>query len=287
MIKRLFCGASLLVLAACAPNIAREPRPPAPAAPHEHQAPAAPFVPPRFAVGRGAYEVTSTATIQFVGDSSVRPDTLQTSVVIHYDASWTRTGLDFTGSVQSRVTAASARMQQAVGESLDPVPFRATVDTATSTVQLVGDSTEAIACPSPHAGALATARQYLVSVPRTLAPGATWTDTTVSTTCRGEIPVTTTAIRRFTVALEHPPSGPATIVVSHLSTLTMRGEVAHRGRQVSLTGTGTRQFEDRYDAFTGLLKNRAATMDMDLNVGVAGAPSTLHEHVDLKTVPVS
>jgi hypothetical protein len=261
--------------------------PPAPASLHEHQAAAAPFVPPRYAVGRGSYEVTSTATIQFLGDSSTRPDTLETAVVIRYEASWTGTGLDFTGTVQSRVTAASARMQQATGESLDPVPFRATVDTTTSTVRLAGDSAEGTVCPSPHAGALAVARQYLVSVPRTLAPGAMWTDTTVSVTCRGEIPVMTTAIRRFTVALEHPPSAPAVIVVSHLSTVTMRGEVTHRGRAVTLTGSGTRQFEDRYDAFTGVLKNRAAIMDMDLSVGVAGTPSRLHEHVDLKTVPAA
>jgi hypothetical protein len=124
-------------------------------------------------------------------------------------------------------------------------------------------------------------------VPRTLAPGAAWTDTIVSLTCRGEIPVTTTAVRRFTVALEHPPSGSVVIVVSHLSTVTMRGGVTHRGREVTLTGSGTRQFEDRYDAFTGVLRNRAAIMDMDLSVGVAGAPSRLHEHVDLKTVPTT
>jgi hypothetical protein len=229
--------------------------------------------------------VTQTATIQFVGDSSSRPDTLETATVIRYEASWTGTGLDFTGSVQTRTTAASARMQQAIGESLDPVPFRATVDTATSAVRLLGDT--ALTCPSPHAGALATARQYLVSVPRTLAPGAEWTDTVSSVTCRGEIPVTTTSIRHFTVALEHPANGPTTIVVSHVTTVEMHGDVAHRGRGVSLTGSGTRQFEDRYDAFTGVLKSRAAIMDLNLSVGVAGAPSRLHEHVDLKTVPVT
>ncbi len=284
-IVRIKHTVGLIVLAGCGPAVVHEP--PTPAAPHERQAAAAPFVPPRYAVGRGSYDVVSTATIQFVGDQSTKPDTLQTSVVIRYEASWTGTGLDFTGTVQSKVTAASARMQQAVGESLDPVPFRAAVDTATSTVRLVGDSTESTVCPSPHAGALATARQYLSSIPRTLAPGASWTDTTVSTTCRGEIPVTTTAIRRFTVALEHPPSAPAVIVVSHISTITMRGEVAHRGREVSLTGSGTRQFEDRYNAFTGVLENRAAIMDLDLSVGVAGAPSRLHEHIDLKTVPAT
>jgi hypothetical protein len=243
------------------------------------------FVPPRYAVGRGAYEVTSRATIQFVGDSSVRPDTLETAVVIRYEASWTSTGLEFIGTVQSRVTSASARMRQAGADALDPVPFRATVDTATLTVHLAGDSAES--CPSPHAGALASARQYLASVPRTLAPGAQWADTVSSTTCRGEIPVTTTAIRHFTVALEHPPSAPPVIVVSHLSTITMHGDAAHRGRGVQLTGSGTRQFEDRYDAFSGVLKNRAALTDVDLSVGVAGAASRLHEHVDIHTVPLT
>jgi hypothetical protein len=231
--------------------------------------------------------MTSTATIQFVGDSSAKPDTLETTVVVRYDASWTGSGLDFTGTVQSRVTGASARMQQANGESLEPVPFRATVDTAAGKVHLVGDSSASdTLCPSPHAGALAAARQYLVSVPRTLAPGASWTDTTVATTCRGEIPVTTTAIRHFTVALEHQGSAPPVIVVSHLSTIALHGEASHRGRGVTLTGAGTRQYEDRYDAFTGVLKSRSAVIDVDLSVGVAAVPSRLHEHVTERAVPI-
>lgn len=278
---------ALLILTACGPSVAtHEPRQPAPAAPSEHKTPP-PFVPPRYAVGRGAYEMTSVATIQFVGDSSARPDTLQTAVVVRYDASWTGTGLDFTGTVQSRVTAASSRMRQASTESLDPVPFRATVDTARGVIRMLGDSAEnAAACPSTHAGALASARQYLASIPRTLAPGASWTDTTVATTCRGEIPVTTTAIRHFTVALEHPPSGPPAIVVSHVSTIALQGESSRRTRGVTLTGAGTRQYEDRYDAFTGILKSRAATIDVDLSIGVAGATSRLHEHVDERAQPI-
>jgi hypothetical protein len=231
--------------------------------------------------------MSSTATIRFVGDSSARPDTLETAVVVRYNATWNATGLDFTGTVQSRVTSASGRMRQASTESLDPVPFRATVDTVAGTVKLLGDSVapEAL-CPSPHAGALTAARQYLASIPRTLAPGASWTDTTVATTCRGEIPVTTTAIRHFTVALEHPPSAPPVIVVSHLSTISLQGASARRARGVTLMGAGTRQYEDRYDAFTGVLRSRAAIFDVDLTVGVAGAPSRLHEHVDERAVPI-
>ena len=277
----------LVALGACSPTLTHGPQQPAPAAPSEHKAAAAPFAPPRYAVGHGAYEMRSTATIQFVGDSTAKPDTLETAVVVRYDASWNATGLDFTGTVQSRVTSASSRMRQASAESLDPVPFRATVDTVAGTVKLAGDSLapEAL-CPSPHAGALTAARQYLASIPRTLAPGASWTDTTMATTCRGEIPVTTTAIRHFTVALEHPPSAPAVIVVSHLSTISLQGASSRRARGVTLTGAGTRQYEDRYDAFTGVLKSRAAIIDVDLTVGVAGTPSRLHEHVDERAVPV-
>jgi hypothetical protein len=229
----------------------------------------------------------STATIRFVGDSSATPDTLETAVVVRYDASWNATGLDVTGTVQSRVTGASTRLRQASTEALDPVPFRAKVDTVEGTVRLLGDTVPPEAmCPSPHAGALASARQYLASIPRSLAPGASWTDTTNSTTCRGEIPVTTTAIRHFTVALEHPPSAPPVIVVSHLSTIALQGASSRRARGVTLTGAGTRQYEDRYDAFTGVLKSRSAIIDVDLTVGVAGAPSRLHEHIDERAVPI-
>ena len=59
-----------------------------------------------------------------------------------------------------------------------------------------------------------------------------------------------------------------------------------RGLQDGHGPRGTRQYEDRYDAFTGILKSRAAVIDVDLAIGVAGSPSRLHEHVDERAVPI-
>jgi hypothetical protein len=225
----------------------------------------------RFAEGAAAYRVASKATIAVAGDSAAHPDTVSTATVVRYDARWTGDGLAVTGSVTRPGAGAGP------GAGPEPVAFSATVDTATAAVRMTGDSAR---CPSPNGAVLAVARDFFAGVPRSLAPGAAWTDTVMTVTCRGDIPVTTTAVRHFTVTVDGP-----VILVAHTTAAELSGSATKAGVRIELTGHGDGQASQQYQPATGRLLGGLSTVDIDLRVGTAGHPVELKQHAETRITP--
>jgi hypothetical protein len=224
----------------------------------------------RYATGREVYQFASTGTVIVVGDTSAHPDTLSTQSIVRYDSRWTASGLEVTGSVTPGAKGAL-------------VPFSATVDTATAQVRFAADSGRTpVTCPASNGAALASVREFLSAVPRSLAPGASWTDTVTTVACRGGIPVTTTARRHFTVALER-----AEVVVAHTTSAELQGATSQHGVNVQLTGHGEGQASQRYQAQTGRLLDGVSTVDVDLQVGTAGHLVALRQHAETRVTPVA
>jgi hypothetical protein len=155
----------------------------------------------------------------------------------------------------------------------------------------VSDSAAATvpACPAPNTEALAAARDLLVAIPRSLAPGATWTDTLVSTACRGAFPVRSSAVRRFRVTLERAPSNPegVVIVVVHTTEAHLAGAGARDGSMVNLQGTRHAEARQQYDALVGQLLAGHVTSDLDLTVGSAGNAERVHQHAETTVIPLA
>jgi hypothetical protein len=222
-------------------------------------------------------------------DGAVRTDTLTTQSAVDYDARWTNHGLDVTGTVVSRVVSSSEGVRAMPAIVRDPVPFTATVDTATSRVDFVSDSVAASAraCPAPNTEALAAARDLLTAIPKSLAPGSTWTDSLVTTACRGTLPVRSSAIRRFTVTLDRAPASPegAVIAVTHTTDARLSGAGELDGRAVTLRGTRHAVSRQEYDALTGDFLGGHVASDLDLDVGAPGDMHHIHQHADTKVRP--
>ena len=276
--------ALILVIAACASHPAQHPQP----AQHLRDSDADTTLrplrsAPRYAAGRGAYEVTSITILTHTVAGAPRTDTLTTRSIVHDDARWNARGLEVTGSVVSRVLSASGGVDSMAPVILDPVPFTATVDTASSRVEFVSDSAAATvqSCPTPNTEALAAARDLLTAIPRSLAPGATWTDSLVATACRGRFPVRSLAVRRFQVALERAPSNPegVVIVVAHTTEARVAG--------ADLTGTRHAAARQQYDALTGQLLSGRVTSDLDLTVASPDDARHVHEHAETTVRPIA
>lgn len=218
----------------------------------------------RVAVGRQAFQVASVATVTVAGDSA-HHDTVTTASTVRVDARWTAGGFEVTGSVAVANAA--------------PVAFSGAVDTATSRVRMTSDS---LRCPQVNGAALAVGRDFLSSVPRTLVPGASWTDTVTTVACRGEIPVTTTAVRRFTVSRESDA-----ILVGHTTDAALAGSTTKNGVRIELTGHGEGTASQRYEVPSGRLLGGSGTADVDLRVGTVGHPVELRQHVTTTTTPVA
>jgi hypothetical protein len=106
----------------------------------------------------------------------------------------------------------------------------------------------ATVCASADIAAIATARDLLVSVPTLLGHGAQWTDSAVTTSCRGMIPVVTRAVRTADVAWAIVPDTILTATgagglpayrILRTSIATMGGEGQVAGRHITITGTGS------------------------------------------------
>jgi hypothetical protein len=259
-------------VAACTPSAAPGPAPqPAPAAARlggrrtDSAGVAASASATRVAAGRAAFQVTSVASVVVAGDTS-HHDTVSTQSTVRYDSRWTGAGLEVNGSVTSGSAGAS-------------VAFVATVDTATARVHLGDDS---VSCPAPRAAAFAVVRDLLSAVPRSLSPGAAWTDTVTTVACRGDIPVTTTAVRQFTVTREG-----AAIVVAHTTAATLAGATTKGGVRIELTGRGDGQASLQYQAESGRLVGGTSTVDVALKVGAPGHPVALTQHAETRVTPVA
>ena len=240
--------------------------------------------PPRYATGREVYQIASTGTVVVVGDSNAHPDTISTASVVRFDSRWTATGLEVTGSVTSGRTTGST-----TGSTGSLVPFSATVDTANARVRFASDSSpSAVSCPVANGAALANVREFLASVPRSLSPGASWSDTVTTVTCRGGIPVTTTARRQFTVTLEPTAGRPegAVVLVAHTTSAELRGGTSQHGISIALTGHGEGQASQRYQAQTGQLLSGVSTVDVDLQVGTTGHLVALKQRAETRVTPV-
>ncbi|HWZ58972.1 MAG TPA: hypothetical protein VNW46_08370 [Gemmatimonadaceae bacterium] len=247
--------------------------------------------PPRYQAGRGAYEVTSVSILTHDVAGVARTDTLITRSIVHDNARWTSRGLDVTGSVVSRVVNASPGVLAMPPIIVDPIPFSATVDTATSRVEFVSDSAAAttLSCPVPNTEALAAARDLLTALPRTLAPGATWTDTLVTTACRDDFPIRSSAVRRFMVTLDRAPSSPegVVIVVVHTTEARLTGAGRHEGRAVDLQGTRHLEARQQYDALTGQLLGARVASDLDLTARSLDETHHEHQHAEATVRPIA
>lgn len=238
---------------------------------------------PRYDAGRGAYQITSVSIVIHDEDGVTRTDSLTTEAIVHDDARWTNQGLDVTGTVVSRVIRGSEGIAALPAVVVEPVPFIATVDTASARVSFVSDSAAASArgCPAPNTEALAAARDLLTAIPHTLAPGAHWSDSLETTTCRSDVAVRSSAVRHFTVTLERVPASPegVVIVVAHTTAARLAG--------AKMTGTRHADARQEYDALTGDLLGGHVTSDLDLDVGPPGNGRHVHQHVDTTVRPIA
>ncbi len=269
--RRFALAFSAGLLASCAPPRAPAPRPspatPQPLPPIEERVDARGF---RWRAGALSYEVSSQAAIDVRGDT-LPADTLRVSALLtfHIDA----TGEDgaplpVAGTVDA-YEVHGVRLGAAPADTLTlPISFAGVLgpaglalegDTAVaadsgrlahpdSAVVAVADSAAAADSGAPAAtrpcsasvsAPVALARDLLLLPPSRLAVGTTWSDSTVTTICRGEVPVTTTARRRFTVLGSARVEGGEATAIERTSEIIIAGSTQLRGRAVTVSGTGS------------------------------------------------
>ncbi len=120
----------------------------------------------------------------------------------------------------------------------------------------------------------------MVAVPASLAIGSTWRDTAAVTTCRGEIPVTSHAVREYIVEGPDTVAGVPAIRVRRLSTWTLGGSGTEGGQPVALSGTGRGTATLHLSPGLGALLSAIGTARVTLTVETPRGPVPFRQQVE-------
>lgn len=304
----LVVGVALLAAAACTPPSARQPaaRPPAPApkrtppasnrgaspaaaptsgAPNAAAARAgAPF---SYAPGSYRYAVTSAATIELASDSGgqQRGETVESRAVVGLRLTARGDGARaVAGTVDSFTVSRAGVPAPAMPLLAAPLSFRGTLDPARTRLELHPGTSAApprVAaggdCNSPSEALLLLAREALAVVPPgALAAGRTWDDSTVSTVCRGDVPLTVRSVHHYRVEGVERRGETDAVHLTRTSDIGVAGQGAQRGLTVTVSGRGSARADLYLDVVAGhfLGGEGESTLQLDLS-----APDRATQHV--------
>ncbi len=134
------------------------------------------------------------------------------------------------------------------------VPFEASLD-----ARMLRISTRpplANECDKAESGATNMVRDLVVRLPRTLAVGTTWQDSTVGFVCRLGVPITTRTKSTYLVAsVERVQDDRVELMVRKTADVAMLGELKSTWRTVTVNATGRSTQMSRVDALSGVLRS--------------------------------
>ena len=218
-------------------------------------------------------EVTREPAAPGEGTEQVR-----TAVFLTDTLTPTAGGVRASGTVDSVVVEASARVRGAAGAAAAPPeprvpPFAYDGSTTGRGVRVdpaAGAAVE-LRCAAPTGGAalaaLAAVREVLPRVPEGAAPGARWRDTTVTARCAGPVLLVVQTVSRY----DAESDADGLLAVVRRSATTLRGQGAAGVRPVTVAGTGQAELRYRLDPASGRLAGGVGEGRTTLTVTVAGA----------------
>ena len=288
----------IALLAGCTPPRAPEPGP----APSRPDAP--PRIEPRvdargfhLRAGTLTYEVSSAASID-ARDDTLPGDTVRVDAVVIYNVgtseapeSTTRVG----GSIDSYQVHSSRPGPTAADSLALPIPFVGVLGPGGLVLEGIVEESAAgdLRSPPDTSGAppggasggapdssalverpcvaalsapLAMARDIVLLPPASLTIGTTWSDTATTTICRGEVPITTTAVRRYAVVGSTRLAGADAVAIERTSEITIAGRARLRGRLVAVSGTGRGRTTFYASVARGALLGADGAYDAELTI---------------------
>ena len=224
------------------------------------------------------YRVQSSTVIRLEGDSVVS-DTLVTAAVITLALQPSTEGLAARGTVDSYSVQSGGRVPPPSRRIILPVPFEARLGPDGALLDLVDlapadsvrvdsggmsdsvggaattpdsiASSDTSACAAALDPVAAIARELFVAVPAQLSRGTRWADSVSTTACRGGIPVTSTAARRYEVLGDTLTERGTEVRVLRTSEITISGTGQQGSRPVTISGSGTGRHHLRLDPARG------------------------------------
>lgn len=272
--------ASLVAMLACGapPRPPVLPPTPGPAAPAVVDSLAGPWIPGTRS-GSVQQEVRLTAALRSRVDSVDRLDTLQAIVGLE----WARvagSSARVSGLLRDfRVSSDTAAPRVPNGLRL-PVPFSALegADGGQASVE----RPDPAGC-GPEAAAVQALREVMLTLPRRLEIGSTWSDSARYAVCRDSIPLSVTSERTFRVAGAERIAGAVVLLIDRTSRVTMRGTGTQFGELLTIeaTGTGAMRLAVRLEGAVVVQGRGESTLEMTMRGRRRTQTLAQHTHVEI------
>jgi hypothetical protein len=227
--------------------------------------------------------VRNETVVYSPGDTTRRIDSLASVAVITYALERGADGtLSLTGTVDSFAVntggGAAGGAPSATRQLLpQPLHFNAQLDSSGALRSFTADRVDD--CTSPAGALLVAARDLFVALPPRPAVGERWTDSTSSTVCRGDIPVTTKTLQRYEVV-----QSDSALRVRRTSNITVAGTGTQRGVQVTISGAGNATAELEFDAVRGVFTGSTGDYEAQLQFQAGTATQPFVQRVRQRVV---
>jgi len=296
--RLLICALAGLTAAACT-TTSTPPATPAPAPGPEDSAAARTVSPhaarwtPRRAAGSWRYEFQSTGSVSLTGDTTANSLPLGRTV-IYTLAIEPATALDastlafqLSGSVDSVAVTIPERIPTPTAGTNSNPRFQGTMTASGHLASLTSNATTPCTDATDPLSAAVTG--LLVAFPDGISPTQSWTDTVVTVTCRGRLPLVTTVTRHYTAITDTVWRGEAAVLLTRhdSSTIQSRPDSAAQTAMIAgvssptqardsaeamtASGTGYGDFEILVDPHSGVLLEARGTSHTNILVTTANS----------------
>ena len=196
---------------------------------------------PRRSVGTWRYELESKATVSLPGNSpgntQVGRTTLYTITLAQAArSSGSKGDFDLTGKVDSVAVSTNNRIPQPSTGTNAPPHFSAELSAAGQLTNLRSDAITS--CRHGIDPLTAALQALIVPLPTTISIGTSWRDTVSTVTCRGRVPITTTAIRHYRIISDTLWQAQPALRIYRVDSLTVESRPDSGSTELTVHGSG-------------------------------------------------
>jgi len=217
--------------------------------------------------GTASYRVVRSGVIESTADSAKRREVSGSSS--HESITLQQSGdtVGFNAVVDTfSITAQGTSTAPQQGATL---PFQLSGFLAGESIQIAGDSLND-QC-NPISAALITDLHYLLArFPDSLSTASRWRDSTITTVCRGSIPMRSRATHSYSVAGESQYEGVPILVVQRADTIHAEGEGAQQQHRLVFSADGVGKATYYLDTRAGRVMHLTVDQNLDLTVTASG-----------------
>lgn len=233
---------------------------------------------PKRTAGSWHYELRSSGTVSLAGDTTA--DSLPLARTVLYTVSIEPTGVpnggspafQVTGSVDSVAVTIPERIPTPTAGSNSKPRFQGAMAANGHLTALASDAMNP--CQDATDPLSAAATSLFIALPEGISPNESWTDTVSNVTCRGRMPLVTTATRQYRAITDTLWQGRAALLLTRHDSLAIRSRadsatdttVADTTDTMAAMGSGHGDFTLFVDPRSGVLLEATGTSHTEILV---------------------